>query len=57
MSKREGSSYQTTNSEQLKGSILNVLANIPSEFLLKSVKAVPREKQKMVDNAGAYVEL
>lgn len=57
MSKREGSSYQTTNSEQLKGSILNVLANIPSEFLLKSVKAVPREKQKMVDNAGTYGEL
>ena len=42
--------HQTTNTASTGESHSEVLTNIPSEFLLKSVKDIPRLFEKLMDN-------
>ena len=50
--------YKTmpANIDELRDSIRVVMANVPQTFLANAVAAVPRRLQKLVNNAGGYVE-
>jgi len=43
--------------EQLEDQIWKVITNIPHNFLQKTVDSIPGRLRKLVDAAGAYVEL
>lgn len=43
--------------QELEAFILDVLGNVPQDFLRKSVQNVSLRLRKCVDNAGAYVEV
>ena len=42
--------------DELRDSIRVVMANVPQIFPARAVVAVPRRLQKLVNNAGGYVE-
>jgi len=42
--------------EQLEDRIRNVIANVPHDFLQKTVDSIPCRLRKLVDAAGAYTE-
>ena len=50
--------YKTmpANIDELRYLIRVVMANVPQTFLANAVAAVPRRLQKLVNNAGGYVE-
>ena len=43
--------------EQLEDRIQKVITNVPHDFLQKTVDSIPGRLRKLVDAAGAYVEL
>jgi len=42
--------------EQLEDRILNVITNVPRDFLQKTVDSIPGRLRKLVDAASAYIE-
>jgi len=42
--------------EQLEDRILNVITNVPRDFLQQAVDSIPGRLRKLVDAAGAYIE-
>jgi len=42
--------------EQLEDRIRKVIADVPHDFLQKTVYSIPGRLRKLVDVAGAYVE-
>src|SRR5215510_7938912 len=42
--------------EQLEDRILNVITNVPQDFLQKSVDSIPGRLGKLVDAASSYIE-
>ena len=49
-------SVQTTTLNELEDRIINVLCNIPQQFLMNAIHAIPDRRRKLSKNAGAYVE-
>jgi hypothetical protein len=43
--------------EQLEARIQEVITNVPHDFLQKTVDSIPGRLRKLVDAAGAYVEI
>jgi len=43
--------------EQLEDRIRKVITNVPHDFLQKTVDSIPGSLRKLVDAAGAYVQL
>ena len=42
--------------EELKDKILEVLGNVPSDFLSKTIDNIPKRLKKLAENKGAHVE-
>jgi len=43
--------------EQLEDRIRNVITNVPHDSLQKTVDSIPGRLRKLVDAAGAYIEV